>query len=398
MSRRARPTVLAPRFTGVLVLIVSSAAAVYHCTHYTPQASVPRFWGLRPNRGVFSYVGAVPARPSQAYDKPPLNEAQLLKQLVDRGLLVPDRDRAARYLRHIGYYRLSPYMRPLQDNGTDHRFRKGTQFDDVLHLYVFDRSLRLLVMDALERVEVAVRAAISNAMSLKDKDKDKGDAFWYLDPQNFDGEIHFGETLAVIARETRQQKQRSQRKTQEHTDGLHFPDALTHYVSTYSTPETPPSWVSIELLTLGNLLHLYRALPQTYRKQIAQQLGLQDPVLESWLASYVRVRNICAHHGRLWNRFLGAYPMIPTSKQIRWLEDRSVLSPSDPNAIEHKRLYPVLVSLQTILYTISPHSTWTSRLRDLLRQSPFVPLTALGMTEGWDEDPFWTEALGAAQP
>ena len=80
--------------------------------------------------------------------------------------------------------------------------------------------------------------------------------------------------------------------------------------------------------------------------------------------------------------------MIPTSKQIRWLEDRSVLSPSDPNAIEHKRLYPVLVSLQTILYTISPHSTWTSRLRDLLRQSPFVPLTALGMTEGWDEDPF----------
>ena len=67
-------------------------------------------------------------------------------------------------------------MRPLQDNGTDHRFRKGTQFDDVLQLYVFDRSLRLLVMDALERVEVAVRAAISNAMSLKDKDKDKGDA------------------------------------------------------------------------------------------------------------------------------------------------------------------------------------------------------------------------------
>lgn len=201
-------------------------------------------------------------------------------------------------------------MRPLQDNGTDHSFREGNQFDDVLH----------------------------------------------------------------------------------------FPDALTHYVSTYSTPQTPPSWLSIELLTLGNLRYLYSALPQTYRKQIAQQLGLHDPVLGSWLASYVRVRNICAHHGRLWNRFLGAYPMIPTSKQIRWLEDRSVLSPSDPNAIERKRLYPVLVSFQTVLYTISPHSTWASRLRDLLRQSPFVPLTALGMTESWDEDPFWTEAFVDAQP
>lgn len=90
--------------------------------------------------------------------------------------------------------------------------------------------------------------------------------------------------------------------------------------------------------------------------------------------------------------------MIPTSKKIRWLEDRSVLSTSDPNALERKRLYPVLVSFQTILYAISPHSTWASRLRYLLRQSPFVLLTALGMTEGWDEDPSWAEALGAAQP
>lgn len=340
----------------------------------------------------------MPARPPQAYDKRPLNEDELLNLLGERGLRIPDRGRAARYLRHIGYYRLSPYMRPLQASSTDHRFREGTQFDDVLRLYVFDRSLRLLVMDALERVEVAVRASISNAMSLKDKDKDKRDAFWYLDPQNFTSVKQFNNNLAVIKQETRQQQQRSQRKTPEHTDGLHFPDALTHYVSTYSTPQTPPSWLSIELLTLGNLLHLYRALPQTYRKQIAQQLGLQDPVLESWLASYVRVRNICAHHGRLWNRFLGVYPVIPISDDIRWLEDRSVFSPSDPDALERKRLYPVLVSFQTVLCTISPHSTWATRLRDLLRQSPFVPLTALGMTEGWDTDPFWTEAFVDTQP
>ena len=289
-------------------------------------------------------------------------------------------------------------MRPLQANSTDHRFREGTQFDDVLQLYVFDRSLRLLVMDALERVEVTVRAAISNTMSLSAP----GGAFWYLDAQNFTSMKQFNNNLAVIKQETRQQQQRSRKKTPEHTDALHFPDALTHYVSSYSTPETPPSWLSIELLTLGNLLHLYSALPnkkkKTYRKQIAQQLGLHDPVLGSWLASYVRVRNICAHHGRLWNRFLGVYPVIPTSKQIRWLEDRSVLSPSAPNAIERKRLYPVLVSFQTVLCTISPHSTWASRLRDLLRQSPFVPLTALGMTEGWDTDPFWTEAFVDTQP
>jgi len=164
-------------------------------------------------------------------------------------------------------------------------------------------------MDALERVEVAVRAAISNAMSLSAP----GGAFWYLDAQNFTSVKQFNNNLAVIKQETRQQ-QRSRKKTPERTDALHFPDTLTHYVSSYGTPQTPPSWLSIELLTLGNLRYLYSALPnkkKTYRKQIAQQLGLQDPVLESWLASYVRVRNICAHHGRLWNRFLGVYPVIP---------------------------------------------------------------------------------------
>ncbi|ARD42263.1 Abi family protein [Actinomyces gaoshouyii] len=93
---------------------------------------------LRPNRGVFSYGGAVPERPSQAYEKPPLNENQLL----DR-----------------------------------------------------DRSLRLFVMDTLERVEVAVRASISNTMSLKAP----GGAFWYLDPRNFDGEIRFSDSLSTIS-------------------------------------------------------------------------------------------------------------------------------------------------------------------------------------------------------
>lgn len=62
-----------------------------------------------------------------------------LDDLVDRGLAIPDRDRALRYLRHIGYYRLSPYTTPFQHSGPQHRLRDETSFDDVfdLDLYVF---------------------------------------------------------------------------------------------------------------------------------------------------------------------------------------------------------------------------------------------------------------------
>src|SRR5699024_5023786 len=99
------------------------------------------------------------------YGKPALSLDALVDRLVERGLEIPDRDRARRYLQHVGYYRLSPYTIPFQQGRPDHLLRKGTRFDDVLDLYVFDRALRLLVMDALERVEVAVRAALTDHMS-----------------------------------------------------------------------------------------------------------------------------------------------------------------------------------------------------------------------------------------
>lgn len=105
-----------------------------------------------------------PPRPrgSLIYDKPALSLDDLVGRMAERGLEIPDRERAARYLRHIGYFRLSPYTIPFQQGQPDHAFRNGAAFDDVLDLYVFDRTLRLLVMDALERVEVAVRAALTD--------------------------------------------------------------------------------------------------------------------------------------------------------------------------------------------------------------------------------------------
>ena len=102
--------------------------------------------------------------PGQRYDKPALDENELIERYIERGLIIADRNRAARYLRHIGYYRLSPYTIPFQADRTTHSFSPGTTFDDILYIYVFDRQLRLLTIDAIERVEVGVRAAVSNTL------------------------------------------------------------------------------------------------------------------------------------------------------------------------------------------------------------------------------------------
>ncbi|HEY5853181.1 MAG TPA: Abi family protein [Aldersonia sp.] len=58
----------------------------------------------------------------------------------------------------------------------------------MLDLYVFDRALRLLVMDALERVEVAVRAALTDHMSTI-----YNDPHWYMNPEHFQ---HHGAHMA----------------------------------------------------------------------------------------------------------------------------------------------------------------------------------------------------------
>ncbi|WP_309323177.1 Abi family protein [Actinomyces stomatis] len=212
---------------------------------------------------------------------------------------------------------------------------------------------------------------------------------------NYQNRRGYSATIERIEDLTRRERQHTPSDRCEQADRLHYPDALSHYLATYSSPATPPSWLVIELLTAGELQHLYASLPLKYRKIIARELNLPDQVLQSWLKTYVRVRNICAHHGRLWNRFLGVYPAIPRSPTIRWLNDRSTFDTGNPRALERKRLYPVLVSLQSILFTISPHSTWALRLHTLLEKYHDIPLNALGMKANWDADEFWQETFEA---
>ena len=228
-----------------------------------------------------------------------------------------------------------------------------------------------------------MRAALSNTMSTHGE----GGAFWYQNASNYQSRKGYSTTIERIEALTGRERKRTASDRGEQADHLHYPDALSHYLATYSSPATPPSGLVIELLTAGELQHLYASLDPKYRKTIAREINLPDQVLQSWLKTYVRVRNICAHHGRLWNRFLGVYPVIPKSRTVRWLNERSVFDTSNPRALERKRLYPVLVSLQTILFTISPRSTWALRLHSLLGKYQRIPLN-LGMKANWDADGF----------
>lgn len=325
-----------------------------------------------------------PSRPrgDLHYDKPPLDLELLVDRLAERGLTIPDADRAARYLRHIGYYRLSPYTIPFQQGGPDHAFRIYTAFDDVLDLYVFDRALRGLVIDALERVEVAVRAALTDHMSTT-----YDDPHWYMDSARFRDRGQHARFLKIV-RDICENRLRGAPDAGE--DSLIHSSALEHYLMTYGSPELPPSWLMVETLAIGQLANVYRNLGQRAdRTAVAKSIGLTAPVLESWMQTYVRVRNICAHHGRLWNVGLGVYPAIPATPAISWLKGKDALP-----ARSRKRLYPVLVSLQSVLDVVSPRSSWAQRLHELLSTRSAMNLRGMGVPENWSNDTFWSKHLG----
>lgn len=314
------------------------------------------------------------------YEKPSLGVDELLARLVDRGLDIQDENKARRYLQHIGYYRLSPYTIPFRYRSDGH-FRGGTTFDDVLDLYVFDRELRLLVMDALERIEVAVRAALTDHMSTK-----YANPHWYTDAAHFKNRSKHATFLEIVERTCNERLS----GTPDTGEGsLVHPSALEHYLTKYGSPQLPPSWLMVENLTIGQLTSGYRNLAVSADKNaVAKGIGLYAPVLESWMQTYVRLRNICAHHGRLWNVGLGVYPVIPTSSAISWLESDQALPERSS-----KRLYPVLVSLQAVLNSVSPHSKWAEQLHHLLETRPTMNLEGMGKPEGWAHDGFWSQHL-----
>lgn len=316
-------------------------------------------------------------RGSRNYEKPPMPIGELVDRLHSRGLVIPDRARATRYVRHIGYFRLSPYTIPFRRDPASDELKRSTAFDDVLDLYIFDRSLRLLVLDAIERVEVAVRTALTDHMSTK-----YYDPHWYLDPSHFRVVSRHGRLLQIVERTCDAQLQGTAESVE---DALTHRSALEHYLVTYGNPALPPSWLMVETLTLGQLHAVYSNLrDQRDRTAIAKVLGLTAPVLESWLKTYVRVRNVCAHHGRLWNLGLGVYPVIPTSRSVSWLKGQNSLPMRS-----QKRLYPVLVSLQSVLDTISPHSSWARRMHQLLSTRPRMNLVGMGIPADWANDEFW---------
>ena len=293
------------------------------------------------------------AKPATTYD-------QQVELLLQRGMQIKDRAAAAFYLQHINYYRLGAYWLPFEADHAGHRFQSGTRFEDVLNLYVFDRELRLLILDAVERVEVSVRAQ------------------WAYQMAHAHGpHAHLDVTLARKAHHWQGNLDKMTKEIERSDEAF-----IVHLRRTYAEA-LPPVWAVCEVTSLGLLSRWYSNLkPGGTRRAIARVYGLDDGLLESWLHHLAYIRNTCAHHSRLWNRDFTITPESPRSKPAMLAGEFQSRS---------RKLYNTLIMLLHFMDVISPSHHWRQRLKTLIAEHN-VPIASMGFPQGWARAAIWQEA------
>jgi abortive infection bacteriophage resistance protein len=286
---------------------------------------------------------------------------QQVTLLESRGMDVGDHESAIAKLGDISYYRLSGYWYPfrvLEQSMRQDRFYPGTSMSDVVKLYDFDTSLRAMTFAALSPVELTVRARLGHELGQISERA-------HLEPSLLNAraqETGYQDWVAGYEKELNRSRE----------------DFVEHHFQKYGG--TLPVWAAVEILDWGALTRLFGFAPRLVQDQVADEFGLSAPQFESWMKSLGIVRNVCAHHGRLFNRVFPA-PKLP--QPGRW-PDLDACGP-------FTRAFGQLSLIQHMLRTRGIGNS--NLLRATLTRYPtvqLVPIGHVGVPTGWDSLALWS--------
>lgn len=323
------------------------------------------------------------------YEKPWLSVDEQIDRLSSQGVTIQDRDRAASILHAVGYYRLTGYLYPYRESehSTDEQgharvqvlaaYRQGTTLQHADDIINFDRRLRMLVMDGIERFEVAVRMQVGYALG-------KRSPFAYEDPAVFTTSFVNQRTDVRDPGPSKHvewlQKVNERRSRSDERFVEHFREKYE---------DRMPVWALTEILELGQLSGLYRGMNQQDAEEIATAFGVPTKkIMSSWLASLNYVRNVAAHHSRLFNRKLQNAPSRPKVGQIPLLDHLR----GSENAKGVFGTYNALAVIAYVLTSIDPEADWTQRTSALLREFPTthaLSIESMGAPTDWESLKLW---------
>lgn len=297
-----------------------------------------------------------------------------------RGLVIVDEEAAKKFLAYSNYYRFTGYCLRFQsidpDSG-ERLFNPGTTFEDVIAVYDFDKELRDCISSALESIEISVRASVAYNFSeahgpfghLRDDNFARPFAAKFYNSNGGVDSSRYDEWHRDLVSETHRSNELFVRHFEQNY--LQFPDL--------------PIWTALEICSFGTLSKMFANMLKLDMRPVAAAYAVQSSVLVSWLHTFVYVRNICAHHSRLWDKDIAIAPQLPPGK--KW-------EPVRPSC---KKLYAVVMLLNWMLAhdSIDPkrHMEWKTRIEGLMdkfliRFPSLVPYT--GFPSAWKKGEIWS--------
>lgn len=274
-----------------------------------------------------------------------------LEILKNRGLIIEDEKKVLGYLKTIGYYRLSGYLYSFRQpdpnnnkNRLDH-FIPNSRFEDVKQLYMFDKKLRQLALDALERIEIALRTNMAYTLG-------HYDPLAYQQSQYFEPRFKHENWLAKF-----------QSLVERESENSFVKHHLQHYGDL-------PIWAACEVWDFGSMSMLYKGMQPKDKDRIAKMYHLKDGKhLQTHLHAFNFIRNVSAHHSRLWNKPMIFKANLKGLKEEQWKQ----LSVAQP--------FVYFCLMKRMLDVICPNSTWGERFLALLDEFPQVENQAVRLQQ-----------------
>ncbi|MGV6996983.1 Abi family protein [Desulfovibrio sp. QI0430] len=294
--------------------------------------------------------------------KPFKTYADLVTLLESRGMEIEDRVRAERKLAQIGYYRFTGFSFPCRVYVKDtankivfnppnsnfikrsEQFVTGTTFNDVFRLYLMDKHLRLLMLDAIERIEVYMRSIIAHEMGFHSPTAYKENNF--INPKHINNNNWL-------------------RWQQKHNDAI--ANSTQECILWHrTTNRTMPFWVVIEAWDFGLMSHYFSYLNGKYQNKICARIdkALLPNTLGNWLREINTLRNRCAHHTRIWNQ--------STNHDLK-MPQTGALSNVTWGAKGKSRLFGLISVMWFLVEHIGKNSSWLSSVAEVIDTMPPLP-------------------------
>ena len=300
--------------------------------------------------------------------------------LKDRGLLIRDEPKAAKYLLSNNYYNIiNGYSKFFQHPDTD-AYIEGVTFDEVATLYIFDKDVKRAILQAILEAEHHIKSITAHIFSKTYPDQ----RYAYLNTNSYDNSkiLDVGYIVSKLSKIINKNKKYSG-------------NSIHHYARTHSDV---PIWVLTDYLEFGDLRMIIENLPNSIQNDIARELtsfiksNIPDfdnvfppETLISFLKNINEVRNKCAHNNRLLN-------FKCRSNSTFWgiIHNEEILMGDD----SRKTVYSTIISLQCFISGAKFNSLWNTLRKKIIKLDAKIPSLdiniinrSLGFPDDWHENP-----------